>query len=114
MCERGRERMAGSLPGSGGRVGRGDSVGLGVDVLQVPSCHLCQLGFLGWGFSKRLSYAQPSKKQGWVFLGSCSLWQDQLGAAAKALNTSSEGGGHCPVVGSIQGLTAEAGTPKSE
>lgn len=39
-------RMAGSLPGSGGRVGRGDSMGLGVDVLQVPSCHLCQHGLL--------------------------------------------------------------------
>lgn len=56
--------MAGSLPGSGGRVGRGNSMGLRVDVLQVPSCYPCLLGLLEWSFPERLSYAQPSIKQG--------------------------------------------------
>lgn len=47
-----------------------------------------------------------------MFLGSCSLWQNQLGTAAKPLNPSSEGRGHYPVV-DVQGLAAEAWAPES-
>jgi hypothetical protein len=52
--------MAGSLPGSGGRVGKGSSMGLGVNVLQVPSATPACLASWSGAFLRDFTMLNPS------------------------------------------------------